>query len=62
MREEITVYHPLKYITVKAVIKYNSSKEPVEIKYEDGYKITNQFYIEDILYENKIINQKSKQW
>lgn len=62
MTEKKSVWHPLKNMNVEANIKYNSLGEPIKITYKDGYKIVNQSYIEDILYELGIIKQKSKQW
>ena len=59
---EVSVWHPLKNMNFKAFIKYDKDKVAVEIKYMDGYKVTEPSYIEDILFESKIIKEKSTSW
>ncbi len=56
-----SIWHPLKNMNSKATIKYVNGVA-VEIKYEDGYKVTEESYIEDILIESGLLKIKSESW
>ena len=62
MSKNASVWHPLKNMNVEATIKYDREKKATEIKYKDGYKVTDESYIEDILYESGLIKEKSTSW
>ena len=55
-----SVWHPLKNMNAPATLKYNKEGKVVEIKYKDGYKVTEDGYIEDILFESKLITEQEK--
>lgn len=47
------IWHPLKQMKFPAIIKSDKLGLPVQIKYLDGYKITDESYIDDILKQSK---------
>lgn len=62
MSKEIrSIWNPLQKFYTRATIIYNK-KTPIKIIYANGYIVTDPSYIEDILYESKIITQKSDTW
>ena len=56
--------HPVKKIELKCILKKDISGNPILLKFEDGYKIQDSSYIEDLLIEKNLIkeSQRTEKW